>query len=86
LKPTPRNRFELTPLALLACGLVHGGAALAQPGEPGITLRGSPLLREQLPADQRTQFPTFVEGDRVTGRTDFETIVEGSPSCARATP
>jgi LPS-assembly protein len=78
LKPTPRNRFELTPLALLACGLVHGGAALAQPGEPGITLRGSPLLREQLPADQRTQFPTFVEGDRVTGRTDFETIVEGS--------
>ena len=40
-------------------------------------LRPSPLLREDIPADVRPQLPTFVEGNRIEGRTDLETIVEG---------
>jgi LPS-assembly protein len=88
LKPTPRNRFELTPLAVVACCLVHGGAALAQPAPPepdpaGMPLRRTPLLREQLPPAQKAQLPTFVQGDRVTGRTDFETLVEGAAELRR---
>ncbi|MBA2962864.1 MULTISPECIES: LPS-assembly protein LptD [Ramlibacter] len=86
MKPTPRNRFAPTPLALVACWLVHGGAALAQSESvdaAGVPLRRTPLLREQLPAAQKDQLPTFVQGDRVTGRTDFETIVEGGAELRR---
>jgi LPS-assembly protein len=41
------------------------------------------LLREDIPPPPRTQLPTFVEGDRISGRTDFETIVEGSRRAAQ---
>lgn len=76
MKPnrTSRQRFELRPLALLAVALVHG-PALAQDGEP--SLRPSPMLNEQVPSVVRRQLPTFVSGDRVTGRPDLDTTVEG---------
>ncbi|RYF35826.1 MAG: LPS-assembly protein LptD, partial [Comamonadaceae bacterium] len=83
LTSTSRNRFQLTPLALVAWALVHGGAAWAQAAGDAPTLRSSPMLREQLPPEQRSQMPTFVQGDRLTGRTDFETIVEGSAELRR---
>ena len=54
-------------LALLA------GPALAQT-EP-LTLRATPLLAEDLPDNVNP--PTVVYGDRITGRTDLETVIEG---------
>lgn len=78
MKPirTSRPRFELRPLALLAFALVHGPAALAQDAVP--VLQPSPRLNEEIPSVVRRQLPTFVYGDRATGRPDLETLVEGA--------
>jgi LPS-assembly protein len=71
-------RFALSPVAVVAASLLQPLAAQGQTAaEPSPRLRPSPLLREDLPAD-RTQLPTFVEGDRIQGRTDLETTVEGN--------
>ncbi|MGZ5180815.1 MAG: LPS-assembly protein LptD [Ramlibacter sp.] len=49
----------------------------------GVGLRPSPRLREDIPSVVRRQLPTFVEGDRVSGRTDLETTVEGNAELRR---
>jgi LPS-assembly protein len=80
----PRNkasiaRFALSPVALVAASLLQPAGVLAQGGaEPSPKLRPSPQLREDIPKDARSQLPTFVEGDRIQGRTDLETVVEGN--------
>ena len=70
-----RARFALTPVALVAMALLQPSARAQQ--EPQLQLRTSPMLREDIPAPVREQLPTFVEADRVTGRTDLETVLEG---------
>ena len=79
LKPKARNaRFALTPVAFIACALIHGGAAHAQDAaEPPLQLRASPMLREDIPQTIRQQLPTFVSGDEVRGTPDLETTAEG---------
>ena len=72
-------RFALSPVAVVAASLLQPAPAQAQgPTETSPRLRPSPVLREVIPADARSQLPTFVEGDRIQGRTDFETSVEGN--------
>jgi len=72
-------RFALSPVAVVAASLLQPALAQAQgPTETSPRLRPSPVLREVIPADARSQLPTFVEGDRIQGRTDFETSVEGN--------
>src|SRR5438105_2215152 len=79
LKPTARSaRFSLTPVAVVACALLHGGAARAQPAEPPLQLQSTPMLSEEIPAAVRRQLPTFVTGDNVHGTPDLETVVEGN--------
>lgn len=79
----PRNkafaaRFALSPVALVVASLLQPAGVRAQPaGEPMPVLRASPQLREDIPEEVRQQLPTFVEGDRITGRPDLETVVEG---------
>ncbi|MGV3494838.1 MAG: LPS-assembly protein LptD [Ramlibacter sp.] len=76
--PTARARaarFALSPVALVAASLLPPVAVQAQ--EPAPVLRPSPVLREDIPADARSQLPTFVEGDRIQGVTDVQTTVEG---------
>jgi LPS-assembly protein len=82
----PRNpaflaRFALTPVALVAASLLQPVAA--QVADPSPRLQPSPLLREDIPAEVRPQLPTFVEGNRIEGRTDLETIVEGDAQLRR---
>jgi LPS-assembly protein len=80
----PRNkahaaRFALTPVAIVAASLLHPLNAQGQAGaEPSPRLRSTPVLREALPREERDQLPTFVEGDRIQGRPDLETTVEGN--------
>jgi len=77
-------RFALTPVALVACALLQPALARAQAQESaGPVLRSSPQLREDIPADARPQLPTFVTGDRISGRTDLETVVEGEAELRR---
>ena len=78
----PRKTFRLAPLALAAFGLLHGVQAGAQPSAP-VELTPSPLLREDIPPAVRSQLPTFVFGDHVSGRPDLDTTVEGHAELRR---
>ena len=72
---------------LLVCAAV-GSAAWAQPAsggaEPGLNLRSSGLLEEVISPAQRDAAPVFLQGDRLSGRTDLETVVEGDASLRKA--
>ncbi len=83
-------RFALSPVALVVASLLPAVAqaqasvpAQAPADDPSPLLKPSPLLREEIPAATRGQLPTFIEGDRIRGRTDFETIVEGDAMLRR---
>src|SRR3569623_813909 len=81
-----RTRFALTPIAFVACALLHAGGARAQaqPATPAaVPLKPSPALRPDIPAAMRDQLPTFVTGDRISGRTDLETVIEGDAQLRR---
>jgi LPS-assembly protein len=57
----------------------------ASPGfEPAPTLKPSPLLSEEIPKDLREQLPTFIEGERIRGQTNIETVIEGDARLRRA--
>ncbi|HEX2545773.1 MAG TPA: LPS assembly protein LptD, partial [Ramlibacter sp.] len=77
-----RARFALTPVALVTASLLQT-LAMAQTDEPSPRLRPSTQLREEIPRETRPQLPTFVEGDRIHGRTDLETTVEGNAEMRR---
>lgn len=84
----PRNkassaRFALTPVALVVASLLQPVAAQEPSAEPSPRLRATPQLREDIPSDVRPQLPTFVEGQRIQGRTELETIVEGDAELRR---
>jgi LPS-assembly protein len=79
-----RARFALTPVALVTCALMQAGAARAQALsqlQAPLVLKPSPSLEEQVPA--REQLPTYVYGERVYGRTDLETVIEGQAQLRR---
>jgi len=70
---------------LLSVALLHVQAAMAQ-ALPGSTpdplaspleLRRTPMLAESAPHGQDTVLPNFVSGDKIFGRPDLETVVEG---------
>jgi LPS-assembly protein len=46
--------------------------------EAPIGLKSSPMLQEQIAPAARSALPTFVFGDRLFGRPDLETVVEGN--------
>jgi LPS-assembly protein len=87
----PRNkaslaRFALSPVALVAASLLQPVATWAQapaPADASPRLRPSEALREAIPQGERSQLPTFVEGDRIQGRPDLETIIEGNAELRR---
>ncbi len=69
---------------VLAAGVVLHGQGQAQPAsiEPP-ALKSSRLLRDVIPAAQRSALPTFVSGERISSRTDLETVVEGKAELRR---
>jgi len=76
-------RFALSPVALVVASLLQPALLQAQPAEPAPRLKPSPQLREDIPPELRDQLPTFVEGERIQGRTDVETSVEGNAELRR---
>jgi LPS-assembly protein len=76
-------RFALSPVALVAASLLQPLAAQSQDAEPTPRLKPTPLLQEDIPAAQREQLPTFVEGDRIRGTTEQETVIEGAAELRR---
>lgn len=80
-----RPRFVLTPVALVACALLHQPLARAQvlQDEPVLRLKPSQALREDIPEAVRRELPTHVSGDRISGRTDLETVIDGHAELRR---
>ncbi len=80
----PRARFALTPVACVAFALAHGAAHAQAADEAPLNLKGSSMLREDIPSVVRKEMPTFVSGERVSGRTDLETVIEGAAELRKA--
>ena len=57
--------------------------AQAPTPEQPLHLKGSEMLQERLDPHNTKQLPTFVSGDRVTGRPDLETVIEGNAQLRR---
>ena len=81
------------PLALLTLALLQAQAAWAQSGRPvqsaweaetPLRLQRTPMLLETVPQADRGGRPSIVEGDRISGRPNLETIVEGNAELRRA--
>jgi LPS-assembly protein len=81
-------------LAVLAAfGLAGAGVSHAQapaniesgawpPASP-LTLQSSPMLAEDVPRAPGDEGPTFVSGDKISGRPDLETVIEGNAELRR---
>lgn len=85
-----RVRWAKTPVALVVWALVHGATANAQapaeaPAEgPGtMQLKPSSMLQENPPENVRDQLPTFISGERTSGRPDLDTVIEGDAQLRR---
>jgi LPS-assembly protein len=76
--------FCLTPVALVACALLHATGARAQaPADPPLQLKPTPTLREDIPQAARQQLPSFVSGDTIRGTPDLDTVIEGHAQLRR---
>jgi LPS-assembly protein len=73
------------PLAVLSLALLHAHGALAQDAalDAPLILKRTPQLTEIIPQTERGQLPSFVDGDRISGRPDLETVIEGNASLRR---
>jgi len=84
-------------LSLVSCtvlGLGHGGAAHAQVTDPPQDqaqrpdvlpgkLKSATMLSEQPPGGPGIELPTFVFGDRLSGRPELETVIDGNAELRR---
>ncbi|QGW84799.1 LPS-assembly protein LptD [Variovorax paradoxus] len=74
------------PLALLSLAMLHAHGASAQPAgglDGPLVLKRTPQLTETLPPAERGQLPSLITGDRLSGRQDLETVVEGNATLRR---
>jgi len=76
---TKKRQLPILITTALAQGLFVSTSVLAQDDAPQNTpsLKMSPLLEEKIPQSSRSALPTFLYGERTTGRTDLETVLEG---------
>ncbi|MGN8083343.1 LPS-assembly protein LptD [Variovorax sp. 22077] len=86
--PRPRRPgMPPLPLAVLSLALIHVHGASAQTAgnlaDAPLTLKRTPQLTETLTPADRGQMPSLVTGDRISGRPDLETVVEGNATLRR---
>ena len=64
---------------LVLCGSMAAATAWAQDvtDASAVELQVSPRLNEALSPEQKRQAPVFLQGDRMQGHTDLETVIEG---------
>jgi len=78
-------------LAALGVALLPAAQAQAPVLQPEATstapavLKSSPMLAEKPPVGPGNEVPTFVFGDRLSGRPDLETVIEGDAELRRGT-
>ena len=72
------NHLPLAPV-FLSVALLQATSTWAQlPVAEPLNLQPSLLLQEKISPEVRSRLPTFVSGERITGRPDLETVVEGN--------
>ncbi|MES2533230.1 MAG: LPS-assembly protein LptD, partial [Pseudomonadota bacterium] len=83
--PVWRRYGPPLPLAVLALALLNVHAASAQEAwiDAPLTLKRTPEIPETIPEAERTLRPSLVDGDKISGRPDLETVVEGNASLRR---
>jgi LPS-assembly protein len=57
---------------------------LAANNEPGLKLKQTMQLQEKFTPEQRKGMPTIALGDRITGRPELETVIEGNAELRRS--
>jgi LPS-assembly protein len=73
-------------LGMAVAGAGHAQAPAGTPGAaaaPALTLKSSPLLAEGVSRAPEDEGPTFAVGDRISGRPDLETVIEGNAELRR---
>ncbi len=90
--PSPVRRAVLCLVSATGLGML-GAPAWAQSANTAaqisiaddapLVLKSTPMLAETPPADPDSTPPTFVFGDRISGRTDLETIIDGNAEVRR---
>ena len=97
MRSASRPFFLLSPVAhavcrlatLAALGLAAAGGSQAQTPAAGVSLaaplvlKSSPQLAEGVSRAPGDEGPTFVSGDKLSGRPDLETVIEGSAELRR---
>ena len=76
----PGHRLALSSL-VVAAGLAGVGA----PADT-LPLKSTGLLEEALAPAQASKVPVFVIGDRMSGRPDLDTVIEGTGVLRRLAP
>jgi len=89
LTPVAHAASRLAMLASLGLAAAGPGHAQALAGAavppPPLTLQSSPRLAEDVSNAPEDQGPTFVIGDKISGRPDLETVIEGNAELRRGT-
>lgn len=83
--------LPMSQVAILVCMFCSSLAARAQ-GHPAdlaqadgvVGLKASGSLAEVITPEQKQSAPTFLQGDRISGRPDFETVIEGDAVMRKA--
>ena len=86
-----RSRVLSSLLVLVGLAVVGRGVQAQAVDNPGgtpplqaLVLKPSAVLEEQLPPEQNGKVPVFVSGDRMSGRPDLETLIEGNVELRKA--
>lgn len=71
------------PLALLVGAMLQAGLVRAQDADAVPRLKSSSVLQEQISSAQRSQLPTFLFGDTISGRPDLDMVLQGGVELRR---
>ena len=90
--PSPVRRAVLCLVSATGLGMVGAPAWAQTPDtltqassidDAPLVLKSSPMLSDMPPNEQDVKPPAFVFGDRLSGRTDLETIIDGNAEVRR---
>ena len=89
MSAVPRAVLCLVSIAVLGWSVARPAQAQGTPGataiqpEPALRLKDSSMLSEKISDDEASKMPTFVFGDRLSGRPDLETVLDGNAELRR---
>ena len=83
LKKSLLMQAMLSAFVEMAVAQTAQTAQTEQTSQPPLILQMSPRLQEQIPPSVRSSQPLFLSGDRVSGRADLDSVLEGNAELRR---